>query len=713
MPLRLCAFAFNNVRNMFELSVALKYLTPRWRQLSVSIITTISILVIALVVWLVIVFFSVTQGLEKSWIQKLIALTAPIRITPTDAYYHSYYYQVDGISAASNYTLKTIGEKLQATTSDPYDTDSDSELPSQWSTPDKNKDGSLKDFAKQAFHAIHAIPIAGITAHDFEMAASNLRLRLLRTGSHHNVSQSFLNQATYLGSFDNGNATLENSLLPIIARDIENLLQATALTADLGEENNSEKPIQAHPKDFQSKVEILFQNVRIASLLTPEGGWTIPKRLLPTSGIVQVIALLQGNHIAKVIVPTSVAEIEQMKQEIEVQGFVAQIAELNMETRQLSFNIDGKLVSQPLIFPITLKGNLQIPAFLVESSVKNAKEPADLRFSIKLPLQGINLEGEIPFRGLNLGNFEILKTSGNSFPLWVHQEGSLLILPSDPILGEGVVVPKSFRDAGTLLGDQGYLTYYSPTLSAVQEQRLPIYVAGFYDPGIISIGGKLVLANKSVTSVISAAQDHGNSLMSNGINVRFNQLDQADSIKALIQEAFEREGIAPYWHIETYREFEFTKDLIQQLGSEKNLWSLLATVIIIVACSNIISMLIILVNDKKQEIGILRSMGATSTSIGIIFGICGMVMGMVGSLLGTVAAIITLKNLQTLVTWIGNLQGHEMFNPVFYGNTLPNEISTEALLFVIIATTVTSLIAGIVPAIKASMLKPSAILRSE
>src|SRR5689334_23272713 len=99
---------------MYELTVALKYLIPRWRQLSVSIISLISIVVIALVVWLIVVFFSVTHGLEKSWTDKMIAVAAPVRITPTEKYYRSYYYLADGISSESQYSLKSIGEKLQS-----------------------------------------------------------------------------------------------------------------------------------------------------------------------------------------------------------------------------------------------------------------------------------------------------------------------------------------------------------------------------------------------------------------------------------------------------------------------------------------------------------------------------------------------------------------------------------------------------------------------
>src|SRR5690606_35255447 len=121
------------------------------RQLSVSIISLISILVISLVVWLIVVFFSVTNGLEKGWIEKLTALTAPVRITPKDAYYQSYYYLIDSISANSDYTSKTIKEKLITSETNPYDSTIDEELPSFFAVPDLNEDGSLKDLIKEAY----------------------------------------------------------------------------------------------------------------------------------------------------------------------------------------------------------------------------------------------------------------------------------------------------------------------------------------------------------------------------------------------------------------------------------------------------------------------------------------------------------------------------------------------------------------------------------
>lgn len=516
---------------LYETSIAFKYLLPRWRQLSVSIISLVSTLVIALVVWLILVFFSVTNGLEKTWISKISALTAPIRVIPTDDYYQSYYYNVDSLSSSSDFTLKSIGEKTQAPSSEPYNPSVDQELPANWPKPDLDANGKLKDLVKLAYAAIHTLDgTPGLQIGEYEMTFGNLRLNLSNGGS-------TLAQAAYFGSLDPHNASLKSVLVPITKTDI-----------------------------------------------------------------------LEGLH--------------------------------NMS-----------------------KGRAQPSLWYQVQNLPN---------------------GQIAYH-----------------------------LPKDPVAGEGVLLPKAFREAGVRLGDFGSILYYAPTASSVQEQRLPIYVAGFYDPGIMPMGGKFVLVNPSVTNLIRSSHNQEDTTFSNGINLRFQDLDQADAFKAKLNKAFEAAGIDRYWSIQTYRDFDFTKDLMQQMRSDKHLFLLIATIIIIVACSNIISMLIILVNDKKKEIGILRSMGASSYSVAAIFGLCGMLMGIIGSLLGCAAAYFTLKNIGVLTSAISNLQGYEAFNPLYYGDVLPNQMSAEALVFVSLTTGLISLLAGVIPAVKASMLRPSAILRSE
>ncbi|MBT7461664.1 MAG: FtsX-like permease family protein, partial [Waddliaceae bacterium] len=196
-------------------------------------------------------------------------------------------------------------------------------------------------------------------------------------------------------------------------------------------------------------------------------------------------------------------------------------------------------------------------------------------------------------------------------------------------------------------------------------------------------------------------------------NVWFDDVNTAAKVKTSITKSLTEKGLAKYWNVETFREYEFTKDILEQLQSEKYLFSLLAIIIMIVACSNIISMLVLLVNDKKKEIGILQSMGASRWSVALIFGFCGIIIGIISSGIGTIAAIATMHNLPAIIDVLSAIQGHELLNSTFYGDTLPTTLSAGTLKFVIIATATTSLLAGVIPAIKASLLNPTKLLRSE
>lgn len=692
---------------MYELSVAAKYLTPRWRQLSVSIISLISILVIALVVWLIVVFFSVTNGLTNGWIEKLIGLTAPIRITPTEAYYQSYYYQVDGISAESGYGLKTIGEKLQSTQSDPYNINLDEEIPSHWTPVHRNAKNLMIDPVKQAFEIIQT---KGLSASDYELTMANLRIRLLRSPTALQSARGFLNQATYLGSLDPTNTQLAHTIIAYTASDIGNILKMTTVAADKIQDDVPDRIFKADPETIKERLRTFFSYASIQSLETPSSGVRIPASLLPKATPLHVKAVYKKDKLLRILLPLNKNDLFSSDADI-----VYRPAQIVKNDSSIELAIGDHTERLESRVPLILAGGAILESEIIPESISNVMDPSHLRFNIHFLFQGHHITGELP-----LGNMEIvkatLKTKFETPPsnlFWLHTVNGHYVLPSSSEMGEGILLPKSFREAGAYIGDAGHLTYYSPTLSAIQEQRTPVYVAGFYDPGILPMGGKFIIANQELTNLVRSSQDTGDSLISNGINVRFPDWNQADAIKQQLLEAFRKADIDSYWKIETFKEFEFTKDILQQLGSEKKLFSMLATIIIIVACSNIISMLIILVNDKKLEIGILRSMGASSLSIALIFGLCGVVMGITGSIIGTIIAFLTLKNLQFIVDFISQIQGQEMFNPVFYGDKLPTEISLEAFLFVMVATVLISLISGLVPAVKACLMRPSAILKAE
>lgn len=694
---------------MFELSVAAKYLTPRWRQLSVSIISMISIMVIAMVVWLIVVFFSVTNGLTTNWIEKLISLTAPVRITPTDEYYQSYYYQVDGISASSGYAFKTITEKLNSPLSDPYDNSEDEEVPRVWPAPHIGGDNALLDPVKVAYKIIQD---EKLIASDYELTMANLRIRLLRSTSPIQKAQSLLNQTTYLGTIDPTNTLLKKTVLDYTAADISNLLKMTTVAADKFQEDAPDRIFKAAPETIKDRMRIFFSYASIQALRTPETGFRLPISLLPNAVSLNVYAAYRNQTLVKIVLST-----KKLWTPAPTDDVTYKPGKLTKNNGQIELRIEGQhveLVSSRL--PIILSGGTTMESEIVPESISSVIDPSHLRFHIHFLLQGHHVAGDIPLNNLEIAK-ATLQTEFKEAPkvnlFWLYQVNGHYVLPSSSEMGDGILLPKSFRDSGAFIGDAGNLSYYSPTISSIQEQQAPVYVAGFYDPGILPMGGKFILATTQLASQVRSSQNSADALISNGINVRFDNWNDAELIKNKLQNAFDKAELSPYWKIETFRDFEYTKDILKQLNSEKRLFSMLAAIIIIVACSNIVSMLIILVNDKKLEIGILRSMGASSISIASIFAFCGIIMGVAGSLIGTAAAFLTLRNLQAIVDFISRIQGYEMFNPVFYGDSLPTEISFEAIFFVMISTVVISLISGFVPAIKACLMRPSAILKAE
>lgn len=707
---------------MFELSVACKYLVPRWRQLSVSIISLVSILVIALVVWLIIVFFSVKDGLESGWINKIVALTAPVRITPTANYYNSYYYLVDGVSARSNYSTKSIGEKLQSEVADPYDPLVDEELPDGWPKRNLTSQGTPQDLIKEVILAASTISgLHGLTITDFETTMAHLRLRFLRHVLEPGLqSQQFLDHATYVGSFDEKTPTLATMLLTPTAADFNHLLHMQEIATEESRQETTDAVHRTAPLLFQERIKNFFSTVTVTALSSSlSNDWRLPSALLPKNALFNVAALLKNGEVIRLILPTQKEKLFLLIQELTKEGNSVVEGELKIENSELFIKLpEGKFKEEFKTLshwvPLVLERETLIPATVIDQSIDTAKKVGQIRFHIDLPIQNSRLEGDI-----NLGKLIIAEASASNMMsdatsiALPEKSGKGILLPQNSSLGEPILLPRGFREGGALIGDRGDLSYYSPTPSTIQEQHIPVVVVGFYDPGILSIGGKYILANKTLTSSIRGSQPQEEILSGNGINIRFNDISNASRVKAQLLTAFEKEGLTPYWDIQTYREYEFSKDLIQQLDSEKNLFSIISLIIIIVACSNIISMLIILVNDKKLEIGILRSMGATSAHIATIFGICGIVMGTIGSLIGTGAAVLTLRYINELTAFIGRLQGHELFNPVFYGTVLPGELSLQAITLVVCVTAGISLLAGIVPALKASMMRPSAILRAE
>lgn len=666
---------------MFELSFIKKYLTPQRRQLSVSLIALLSVAVITLVVWLVVVFLSVTEGIEQTWLQKMTSLNAPVRLQPTQEYFNSYYYNVDRFSSSSHYMAKTIGQKAKALISDPYDPEFDEEIPKFYARADRSPQGELKDPVKGALSVLEELKgeLPGLAFQDVELSGALLRLELVRQepGSLYPVEmQSQLTNVSYLASFPENNPALPNLLLPPTAEDLNHLLFMAERS-----ENEDVEALLAH-----SSVEKLESKTDL---------WRLPVHLLPEKTSFQAEAYMHQKEISHVMVPTTLSK--KLETTVERRG------------DRLFYKIPGE-AEMPL--------DPETPLFTMGKVELDVKERLDsLVFSVIGSLQKKTIRGETAIQGLQIAKAHFdtqFSSMPEVAPPWPFLTGGKTLLPKRE-KEVGVLIAKSFMDNGVRIGDCGYLGYSAPSPTGAQETHLPIYVAGFYDPGIMAVGNKCILVPSEVTTRINASNSAFtlDPAEANSIFVWTPNLKDANKVKGAILEKLQAAGIENYWKVETFREYGFAKDLMQQFESDKYLFSLIGVIILLVACTNIISLLVLLVSDKKKEIGILRAMGAKRRSIAAIFAFSGGSLGLFSCLLGLLLAFVTLKNIDGLVHFLSLIQGHDAFNAQFFGQSLPKTISPRALLFAAIATPVLSLVAGLFPAIKAARLSPCDALRSE
>lgn len=150
------------------------------------------------------------------------------------------------------------------------------------------------------------------------------------------------------------------------------------------------------------------------------------------------------------------------------------------------------------------------------------------------------------------------------------------------------------------------------------------------------------------------------------------------------------------------------------LKVERTVMFLILTLIIVVAAFNIISSMIMLVNDKGRNIAILRTMGATKGMVMRIFFMTGASIGVVGTFIGFGLGVGFASNIETIRRGLESLTGNTLFDPViYYLSELPAEIENSEVASVVVMGLVLSFLATLYPAWKAARMNPAEALRYE
>lgn len=153
-------------------------------------------------------------------------------------------------------------------------------------------------------------------------------------------------------------------------------------------------------------------------------------------------------------------------------------------------------------------------------------------------------------------------------------------------------------------------------------------------------------------------------------------------------------------------------NLFSAIQMEKAMVSLLLFLIVLVAAFNIVSSLVMVVTDKKSDIAILRTLGASPATITKIFMVQGTVIGVVGTLAGAVLGIIFASSISSVMGWLNNTLGLHLFDAYFI-NYLPSYLRWQDVLVIVSLSLVLSFLATIYPALRAAKIQPAEALRYE
>jgi lipoprotein-releasing system permease protein len=166
-----------------------------------------------------------------------------------------------------------------------------------------------------------------------------------------------------------------------------------------------------------------------------------------------------------------------------------------------------------------------------------------------------------------------------------------------------------------------------------------------------------------------------------------------------------------------YRVRDWMRDnanFFRALKMEKTVMFILLTLVIAIAAFNLVSSLVMLVQDKQSDIAILRTLGMSPGAVMRVFIVQGLVIGVVGITVGTVGGVLLASNLSHVVRFFEGLLGAELMpSDVYYISGVPTLVQASDVAMVVAVAFVLCLLATLYPAWRASRTDPATALRYE
>lgn len=276
-----------------------------------------------------------------------------------------------------------------------------------------------------------------------------------------------------------------------------------------------------------------------------------------------------------------------------------------------------------------------------------------------------------------------------------HLKDKLLAGSLDDLHDFGIILGKGLADRlGLLIGDK--VSVMIPQATVTPAGMIPRFkrftVTGVFTAGTgFNFDTSLAFINLlDAQKLLQLGQDVS------GIKMKINNVYQAPEISQQLSEKLGPEYQVGNW-TQQFGAF------FQAIKMEKTMMFLILMLIIAVAAFNLVSSLVMVVNDKQAEIAILRTIGATPATILCIFIVQGMMVGIAGTALGIAGGVLLASNATAIVNSLQNFfQIQVLSSSIYFVDYLPSRIEFRDLWEICVMALSMSFLATVYPAWRAS-----------
>ncbi|WP_068805810.1 lipoprotein-releasing ABC transporter permease subunit [Thauera phenolivorans] len=307
-------------------------------------------------------------------------------------------------------------------------------------------------------------------------------------------------------------------------------------------------------------------------------------------------------------------------------------------------------------------------------------------------VRGTMVRGIIPAEEDKVADFARHMQSGSFDALQAGRFGILL--------GRDLALALKVRtgDKVTLIAPQGLVTP-----AAVLPRVKQFEVVGIFEAGMFEYDSALALVHLADAQALYRMGDGVS-----GVRLKLDDLFAAPRVARELAGMISTPGLIVSDWTRSHANF------FRAVALEKTMMTLILFLIVAVAAFNIVSTLVMAVQEKYADIAILRTLGASPASVMAIFVLQGSIIGLVGLAAGVVGGLAIAHNLDIVIPALETLTGATLWNKeIYYINELPSQVLPADVIGIVSVSFVLTLLAALYPSWRASKVNPAEALRYE